>query len=217
MSLGTSEMKVLLADDHALFREGVRMVLETMVEEPLTVVEACDFPQVLAQVHATPDFDVALVDLAMPGMDGVSAIGAIRRAAPDLYLVVVSASEDPQMVRRALDAGAHGYISKSAGSTQMMKGIRSVLSGESFVAPPAAAAAAAAQPGDFNAERLRTLLTPRQRDVLAMLRQGKSNKEVARDLNLAEITVKLHVTAILRSLGCENRTQAAILAARMGL
>lgn len=211
-------MKLLLADDHSLFREGIRMVLESLAGEPLTVVEASDFPQVLARVRASNDIDVALVDLAMPGMDGLSAIGAIRRAAPDLYLVVVSASEDPQVVRRALDAGAHGYISKSAGSAEMMKGIRSVLEGDIFVAPPVSAAdIAPPRPGDFDAERLRTLLTPRQRDVLAMLRQGKSNKEVARDLNLAEITVKLHVTAILRSLGCENRTQAAILAAKMGL
>jgi len=211
-------MKLLLADDHSLFREGIRMVLESLAGEPLTVVEASDFPQVLSQVRALNDIDVALVDLSMPGMDGLSAIGAIRRAAPDLYLVVVSASEDPQVVRRALDAGAHGYISKSAGSAEMMKGIRSVLEGDIFVAPPVSAAEAVpVKPGDFDAERLRTLLTPRQRDVLAMLRQGKSNKEVARDLNLAEITVKLHVTAILRSLGCENRTQAAILAARMGL
>ncbi|SEH35694.1 response regulator transcription factor [Magnetospirillum fulvum] len=211
-------MKLLLADDHSLFREGIRMVLESLAGEPLTVVEASDFPQVLARVRASNDIDVALVDLAMPGMDGLSAIGAIRRAAPDLYLVVVSASEDPQVVRRALDAGAHGYISKSAGSAEMMKGIRSVLDGDIFVAPPVSAAdVAPAKPGDFDAERLRSLLTPRQRDVLAMLRQGKSNKEVARDLNLAEITVKLHVTAILRSLGCENRTQAAILAAKMGL
>ncbi|CCG40833.1 response regulator transcription factor [Magnetospirillum molischianum] len=211
-------MKLLLADDHSLFREGIRMVLESLAGEPLTVVEASDFPQVLARVRTSNDIDVALVDLSMPGMDGLSAIGAIRRAAPDLYLVVVSASEDPQVVRRALDAGAHGYISKSAGSAEMMKGIRSVLEGDIFVAPPVSAAEAVpAKPGDFDAERLRALLTPRQRDVLAMLRQGKSNKEVARDLSLAEITVKLHVTAILRSLGCENRTQAAILAARMGL
>ena len=211
-------MKVLLADDHALFREGVRLVLESLAEGPLEVIEASDFPQVLALVRGTAGIDIALVDLSMPGMDGVSAIGAIRRAAPDIFLVVVSASEDPQTVRRALDAGAHGYICKSAGSASMMQGIRSVLGGDTFVSPHLVVPDQAPPSADgFDAERLRALLTPRQRDVLAMLRQGKSNKEVARDLNLAEITVKLHVTAILRSLGCENRTQAAILAARMGL
>jgi DNA-binding NarL/FixJ family response regulator len=211
-------MRVLLADDHALFREGVRMVLESLADEPVETLEASDFTQALAHIRADPNIDIALVDLSMPGMDGFSAIGNIRRSAPDIYLVVVSAQDDPQAVRRALDCGAHGYICKSAGSASMMKGIRSVLEGDTFVSPNIAVPDTLIQTqGDFDADRLRALLTPRQRDVLAMLRQGKSNKEIARDLNLAEITVKLHVTAILRSLGCENRTQAAILAAKMGL
>ncbi|MBI3446915.1 MAG: response regulator transcription factor [Magnetospirillum sp.] len=211
-------MKVLLADDHALFREGVRMVLESMSDESLDILEAGDFGQVLNLVRANTDIDVALVDLSMPGMDGMSAIGAVRRSAPDIYLVVVSASEEPQTVRRALDAGAHGYICKSAGSASMMAGIRSVLEGDTFVSPHIVVPdTLTVMAGDINGEQIRNLLTPRQRDVLAMLRQGKSNKEIARDLNLAEITVKLHVTAILRSLGCENRTQAAILAAKMSV
>ncbi len=194
------------------------MVLESLADQPLETLEASDFPQALAHVRAAPDIDIALVDLSMPGMDGISAISTIRRAAPDIYLVVVSASEDPQVVRRALDAGAHGYICKSAGSASMMNGIRSVLEGDTFVSPHITVPEVATQTqGEFDADQLRNLLTPRQRDVLAMLRQGKSNKEIARDLNLAEITVKLHVTAILRSLACENRTQAAILAAKMGM
>ncbi len=211
-------MKVLIADDHALFREGVRMVLENLSDEAVEAIEASDFTQALSAVRADPGIDVALIDLGMPGMDGFSAIGSIRRTAPDVYLVVVSASEDPQTVRRALDAGAHGYISKSRGSASMMEGIRSVLEGDTFVSPHLTVPDSAQAPvGDLDADRLRDLLTPRQRDVLAMLRQGKSNKEIARDLSLAEITVKLHVTAILRSLGCENRTQAAILAAKTGM
>ncbi|MDO8608011.1 MAG: response regulator transcription factor [Phaeospirillum sp.] len=211
-------MRVLLADDHALFREGVRMVLESLAEEPVEAFEASDFTQALAHIRTNPGIDIALIDLSMPGMDGFSAIDAIRRTAPDIYLVVVSASEDPQAVRRALDCGAHGYICKSAGSASMMKGIRSVLEGDTFVSPNIVVPETRTQTQcEFDAERLRKLLTPRQRDVLAMLRQGKSNKEIARDLSLAEITVKLHVTAILRSLACENRTQAAILAAKVGL
>ncbi|CAA7617991.1 response regulator transcription factor [Magnetospirillum sp. SS-4] len=211
-------MKVLLADDHALFREGVRMVLESLAGEQVETVEASDFTQALAIVRGAPAIDIALLDLSMPGMDSFSAITAIRRAAPDIYLVVVSASEDPQAVRRALDAGAHGYICKSAGSASMMKGIRSVLEGDTFVSPHITVPDVLdARPAEIDAECLQSLLTPRQRDVLGMLRHGKSNKEIARDLNLAEITVKLHVTAILRSLGCDNRTQAAILAAKMGM
>ncbi|MBC7908384.1 MAG: response regulator transcription factor [Rhodospirillaceae bacterium] len=208
-------MKVLLADDHALFREGVRLVLESLVDGPLDVVEACDYIQALAVVRAGADVDVGLVDLNMPGMDGFSGIEALKRAAPDLHLVVVSASEDPKDVRRALDCGAHGYITKSSSSAAMLHGIRSVLSGETFISPGLDVPLAHSGPSDTEAAK--QALTPRQRDVLAMLRQGKSNKEIARDLDLAEITVKLHVTAILRALGVENRTQAAIFAAKMGL
>jgi len=208
-------MKVLLADDHALFREGVRLVLESLVDGPLDVVEVSDFIQALAAVRAGLNADVGLVDLNMPGMDGFSGIEALKRAAPDLYLVVISGSEDPQDVRRALDSGAHGYITKSSSSAAMLGGIRSVLSGETFISPGLDVPSTARAVGDT--ESMKHALTPRQRDVLAMLRQGKSNKEIARDLDLAEITVKLHVTAILRTLGVENRTQAAILAAKIGL
>ncbi|HSV28721.1 MAG TPA: response regulator transcription factor [Candidatus Omnitrophota bacterium] len=209
-------MKVLLADDHALFREGIRLVLESLVPDPLEVVEAGDFPQALAALREVPDVDIGLVDLSMPGMDGFSAIQLIRRTAPDLFLVVVSASEDPHDIRRALDAGAHGYITKSSSSAAMLDGIRSVLDGDTFVSPNIVLPEPSKAGGEPDSRTIEALLTPRQRDVLAMLRQGKSNKEIARDLHLAEITVKLHVTAILRSLGVENRTQAAILAAKLG-
>ncbi|NFV79332.1 response regulator [Magnetospirillum aberrantis] len=208
-------MKVLLADDHALFREGVRLVLESLVDGPLDVVEAPDYIQALAAVRGDSAVDVALVDLNMPGMDGFSGIEALKRAAPSLHLVVVSASEQPTDVRRALDAGAHGYITKASSSAAMLEAIRLVLSGETFVSPGLEVPDGLSAGGDV--DTVRASLTPRQRDVLAMLRQGKSNKEIARDLDLAEITVKLHVTAILRALGVENRTQAAIMASKIGL
>ncbi|MGE5546792.1 MAG: response regulator [Solirubrobacterales bacterium] len=211
-------MKVLLADDHALFREGIRLVLESLVEGPIEVVEASSYVQALAVLRGTGGqrFDLGLVDLNMPGMDGFSGISAISRAAPDLYMVVISASEDPHDIRRALDAGAMGYITKSSSSGAMMDGIRSVLNGETFISPAISLPEPVKGGGD-GGEPLRAALTPRQRDVLGMLSKGKSNKEIARDLDLAEITVKLHVTAILRTLNVENRTQAAILAGKMGL
>jgi len=208
-------MKVLLADDHALFREGVKLVLESLVDGAVDVIEANDFPQALGVVRADPGIEIGLVDLNMPGMDGFSGIEALKRIAPDMHLVVVSASEDPNDIRRALTSGASGYIGKSSSSSAMVGGIRSVLAGETFVSPqvelPPIGAPLTEGGIDF-----KSVLTPRQRDVLAMVRQGKSNKEIARDLGLAEITVKLHVTAILRALGVENRTQAAILAAKVG-
>lgn len=207
-------MRVLLADDHALFREGVRLVLENLVDGPLEVVEAGDFVQAVAALRSSGDFDVGLVDLNMPGMDGFDGIGAVCRAAPNMHLVVISASESPTDVRRALDAGAQGYIAKTSSSSSMLEAIRQVLSGDTYLSPRLEIASA--DDDGQGRDHARNVLTPRQRDVLAMLRQGKSNKEIARDLNLAEITVKLHVTAILRALGVENRTQAAILAAKIG-
>ncbi|MBI5164853.1 MAG: response regulator transcription factor [Magnetospirillum sp.] len=207
-------MKVLLADDHALFRDGIRLVLEDLVPEGLEVVEACDFLQAVAAVRADPRIEIGLIDLHMPGMESFAGLEALRRAAPDLHLVVVSASEDPSDIRRALDTGALGYIGKTSSSNAMIEGIRTVLLGETFVRPAVDLPPTLPAPAD---EQTPARLTARQRDVLGMLRLGKSNKEIARDLDLAEITVKLHVTAILRTLGVENRTQAAILAAKLGL
>ena len=208
-------MKVLLADDHALFREGVRLVLESLVDGAFEVIEAVDYPQALAVVRQNPGIEIGLVDLNMPGMDGFSGIEALKRIAPDMHLVVVSASEEINDIRRALSAGASGYIGKSSSSSAMISGIRSVLAGETFLSPQVELPPIGSPMVEGGID-LKSVLTPRQRDVLAMLRQGKSNKEIARDLGLAEITVKLHVTAILRALGVENRTQAAILAAKIG-
>jgi DNA-binding NarL/FixJ family response regulator len=202
-------MKVLLADDHALFREGVRLVLKDLVGGDIDVVEANDHLQALAAVQADHGIEIALIDLNMPGMTGFAALEALKAAAPDLHVVIVSASEDPRDIRGALSAGASGYITKSSSSAAMVAGIRAALAGDTFVSPQMPLPEPAAPANDVMAA-----LTPRQRDVLAMLRQGKSNKEIARDLKLAEITVKLHVTAILRALGVENRTQAAILAGK---
>jgi DNA-binding NarL/FixJ family response regulator len=208
-------MKILLADDHVLFREGVRYVLEQSVPDEAWIVEAGDYPQAIASLRADPSFEVALVDLNMPGMDGIAGIKALKRLSSSLKLIVISASEAEGDIRRALEAGASGFIGKSSSSAAMVQGIFRVMGGETYLSPWVDMSVAA--PSQAGATVWRWALTPRQRDVLAMLRQGKSNKEIARDLDLAEITVKLHVTAILRALGVENRTQAAIVASRGGV
>ncbi|MDA8230975.1 MAG: response regulator transcription factor [Magnetospirillum sp.] len=210
-------MRVLLADDHALFREGIRLVLESLVDGGVEVVEAGDYHQALTLVRTDPRIEIGFLDLNMPGMDGFLGIESLKRAAPDVHLVVISASTEPYDVRHALDAGASGYIAKSSPSTAMIEAIRSVLAGDTYLSPELDPVPAAGQLRRADGIDLHDLLTPRQRDVLAMLRQGKSNKEIAREMHLAEITVKLHVTAILRALGVENRTQAAILAAKLGV
>ncbi len=204
-------MKVLLADDHNLFREGLRMILADLIEETLEVIEVKNFPLALAAIEADNSVDIALVDFHMPGMDGVSGIEALKRLSPDLHVIVVSGSEEADDMRRALEAGAVGYISKASSSAVMVGAIRAVLNGEavSNTTLPEASARPLSQACQA--------LTPRQKTVLIMAREGKTNKEIARELDLAEITIKLHMTAILRTLGVGNRTQAAIKALNLPL
>ena len=207
-------LKVLLADDHALFREGLRMVLEELGNGPITVIEASSFNQALDVTQQTPDLALVLLDLSMPDMDGLSGVQTFRRAAPRVPVVVLTANDDPRTMKRALEHGARGYITKSSSTQIMRDGIAAVLRGETFVTP---SLSLARERNGEGPARLLDKLTPRQVDVLAMIRQGKSNKEIGRELNLAEITVKMHVTAILKVLAVQNRTQAAILAEQIGL
>ena len=200
-------MKILIADDHVLFREGVRMVLSGLTDQEPDIVEAASYDETLAILATGERFDLALLDLWMPGTNGVSGVEAVRAAAPDMRIVVASAFEDQRDIRRLINAGANGFIGKSSPSAMFVDGLRRVMAGSVFVSPAARtetvrADASAVDPGQR--------LTQRQREVLYKLQDGKSNKEIARELGLAEITVKLHVTAILRAFNAENRTQVVV-------
>jgi len=211
-------MKILVADDHVLFREGLRFVLEDLGVPGIDVLECGTFLQAEQAVKRTPDIGLVLLDLSMPGMDGLAGLQLMRRQAPDVPVVVVTASEDPRHVRRAMEMGARGYITKTGSSESMLDGLRTVLAGGIYVSPQLTLAMPEPeQQSTAAAAAVLAQLTPRQVDVLAMLRKGKSNKEIGRELNLAEITVKMHVTAILKALGVQNRTQAAIMAEQLGL
>ena len=208
-------MKILLADDHILFREGLRMVFEKTNTESLTIFEANDFGEALAIARREKDIDLALIDFFMPGMDGGAGINALRKLMTQGMVVVISASEDPRDISRSLDAGAYGYIAKSCGSQVLMDAIKRISAGGYPCVIPETLT-----PVSCYSHRVNDIfpgLTRRQIDVLTMLAKGRSNKEIARELNLAEITVKLHVTAILKTLNVENRTQAAIYAQKMGV
>ncbi len=205
-------MKILVADDHALFRDGLRHVLARLGEE-VTVLEARDGPEAQALAAAHPDLDLVLLDLAMPGADGLDGLRALRARSPSVPVVILSASEHPRDVRAALEAGAAGFIPKSSTSAVMLSAVRLVFEGGVYVPP----AMLGEVPARGRPSRAGTALglTPRQREVLALLAEGKSNKEIGQALGLAEGTVKLHVSAILRLLGAENRTQAVVAAARL--
>jgi DNA-binding NarL/FixJ family response regulator len=210
-------MKILLADDHPLFREGVKQVL-FQLDERMVVVDAQDYPTLFTQTEAHPDVDLALIDLNMPGMPSRSGILEFRYRFPDLPLVILSASESRQDIEQAFSAGALGYIPKSSPSPAILHALNLVLSGGMYVPPlvnqpPPADAPPPARP----VTKPGISLTTRQTEVLHYLLQGMPNKAIARSLNFSEGTVKIHMAAIFRALGVNNRTEAVIAARRAGL
>lgn len=206
--------KILVADDHALIRDGLRTQLNNL-ESGVSVIEAHDWNQTFAALAAHKDFDLALVDLKMPGHNGHAALAEILQANPGLPIVVLSASDDLDDMRSALRSGAMGYLTKSEAPEVMRNAVRLVLEGGMYVPP----ALAMSQLGikTVKQERAAIDLTDRQRAVLRLIVEGKSNKEIAQLMSLAPTTVKVHLAAVLRALNVENRTQAAIVAERLGL
>lgn len=207
-------MRILIGDDHVLFREGLRRLLEQL-KDGSVFQEASNFDDMLALCGSGETFDLVLTDLRMPGWPGFSGIQALREKQPNAKVVVVSASEAHHDVRDALEHGAAGYIPKSSSVKIMLSALDLIFSGGVYVPPtvlreggeapePGRSAVPPADPA------LEQLLTQRQREVLERLREGKSNKQIAHELGLSEGTVKIHMTAIFKSLGVRNRTQAAM-------
>ena len=215
-------MKILLVDDHTLFREGMRLVL-TQLEPTCAVVEAADCEAAFAAANAAADFDIVLLDLNLPDMPGFAALSVLREEHPQLPVVVLSANDDRASVLEALDRGAMGFIPKSCSSQVLMSALKLVLAKGVYI-PPAVLAEAPSPtpplPPSSAARPIRAAdlgLTDRQMDVLGLMVQGKPNKLICRALNLAEGTVKTHVTAVLRALNVANRTQAVIAVSQLGL
>ena len=206
---------ILIADDHPLFREALRGAVQRILPDA-SLCEADSVDALYGLVEANPDADLLLMDLNMPGAHGFSALVHLRALHPQLPVVVVSAREEPAVMRRALDHGALGFIPKSADSETIGIAEGQVLDGERWA--PAAAASAPAMDRDEEAvaRRLREL-TPQQFRVLQMLGEGRLNKQIAWDLGVSEATIKAHVTAVLRKLGVNNRTQAVLMAGRLAV
>jgi DNA-binding NarL/FixJ family response regulator len=210
-------MKILLADDHPLFREGVKHVL-MQLDEQVSIVDAHDYPSLFAEAAAHPELDLVLADLYMPGMGGHEGIAEFRNQFPDTPLVIMTASESRSDARRAMASGALGYVLKSSPSQVMLNALNRVLDGDIYVPPILEGDEQADDPVSlmpFSSQGIR--LTHRQLEVLKLLLQGKPNKIIARELDLSEGTVKIHVAAIFRALGVTNRTEAAVAAQRFEL
>lgn len=197
-------MKFLVVDDHAVMREGLAVVLRRL-EPDAAVLEAGDGATALALAAAHRDIGLVLMDLTMPDAAGLSAVATFVAVHPATPLIVVSSSEAPADVRAALALGALGYVAKAANASTLAAAIRLVLSGEVYVPPFMARADGDGLAPPAAAE----VLTSRQQAVLALIRQGASNKEIAYRLGVTEGTVKAHLTTIFRLLGVANRAQAA--------
>jgi Response regulator containing a CheY-like receiver domain and an HTH DNA-binding domain len=203
---------LLIADDHPLFRAALRLAASESLPD-CTVREAADLPSVFAALAAEPDIDLILLDLHMPGSQGLSGLAALRGQHPGVAVLVVSAHDEPRIVRRVLDHGAAGFIPKSASPAEIGEAIRCVLDCGTWLPPHLAEAVAAlpVNPNDTDLASRLARLTEQQSRVLALLAEGLLNKQIADRLAIQERTVKAHVTAIFEKLKVRNRTQAGML------
>jgi DNA-binding NarL/FixJ family response regulator len=208
-----TEVKILIADDHALFRAGMGHVLGELADS-VVMLEAATCENAMQLAAGNPDLDLVLLDLNMPGADGFAALELFSSRFPALPVVILSASKQRSDMQRALDAGALGFIPKETTSEIMLNALRLIMSGGIYVPPELALSEASSVNNVINHG---LDFTPRQLETLALLVKGHPNKEIARYLNLAEATVKMHVTAIFKSLGVSNRTQAVLAAEKLAL
>ena len=210
------KIKVLMVDDHALFRDGMRYVLQQLADE-VEILDSGSFPDALQLARDNSDIDLALLDLNMPGSLGAQTIASWRREFPSVPLVILSATEDAALVRELIGLGVAAFIPKSDSASVMLQAVRLVLSGGTY-APlrfvSGASAAAAEHRPLPPANGSVPGLTPRQSEVLNLLARGLPNKTIARELGLSEATVKVHLLAVFRVLRARNRTEAVVAAQR---
>ena len=204
----------MIADDHPLFRGALKQAIAGLADVS-SVLEAGDFESVKAIVAANEDIDIVLLDLSMPGASGLSGLISLRGIHATVPVVIVSAHDDPETIRRALELGASGFISKSASMDDIRNAIEAVLSGE-ISAPGDIDLGVERDPEISDLIKRLQSLTPQQTRVLGMLAEGLLNKQIAYELGVSEATIKAHVSAILQKLGVDSRTQAVILLSKIG-
>lgn len=203
-----NRIRVMVVDDHAIVRQGISDVLSS--EEDIEIVASAKSGEEAVSLAAELHPDVALMDLSMPGMDGVEATRRTIEAAPGVKVVMLTSFAEPQHVNAALDAGAVGYLLKDAESDEIARAVRAANRGEAPFSSRAAGALlmrrAQRRPGED--------LTPREREILDLVGQGLANKQISRRLNIKEKTVKAHLTNVFQRIGVSDRTSAALWAAK---
>ena len=211
----STHYRLIIADDHPLFRGALREAVTGLFAH-VDIGEAGSFDDVAALLERGGEVDLILLDLTMPGVRGFSGLMYLRAQYPSVPIVVVSANDDPAVIRRCMDLGTSGFIPKTLDIEEMRAAVKRVLEGGVWTPPDVDLGAGAdADIADLLA-RL-TSLTPQQVRVLMMLSEGLLNKQIAYELTVSEATVKAHVSAILQKLGVESRTQAVIAAAKIEL
>jgi DNA-binding NarL/FixJ family response regulator len=211
-------MKALIADDHNLIIEGIKLILNRLLDS-IDILEAENFEDTHKIVHENTDLDLIVMDIFMPGITGPQGVSIIRNSAPTVPIVVLSMSENTEHMRDCLKFGANGYIPKSSSNNIMSNAISLIMEGGIYIPPEMLDVITH---GDNHGAEVATnkkkaTITERQMDVLTLLAEGKTNKEIARILKISDTTVKTHTMTIFRQLGAENRTQAVHLALQLKL
>ena len=213
-------LKLLVVEDHALVREGLVRLLGQL-EEDVSVLESADFESALNLLDNEGEFDLILLDLALPGIDGFAGLDILRRRYPAMPVAVVSAFDDTPTITRVLNLGASGFIPKAFSGEHLLSAIRDVLAGNIFRPTGQQGArlddATPVPPSRISVRPDEVGLTERQAQVLALMVRGLSNRDIADQLALSEGTVKIHATAVFKALGVSSRTQALVAVARYGI
>ena len=208
----TESLRILLADDHPLFRDGFSLLLKQLGKN-IEILHAIDYPTLIQQTTAE-SFDLVLIDLDMPGYSPMTSLKELRKTISNTPLVIISANEDPAIVQSVLKQDIQGYLPKSTSNVIIIQALQLVLSGGRYLPPLLLDQALASKDIQTTPS---TLLTEREREVLALLALGLANKEIARKLDISSTTVKSHITSIFRTLNVRNRTEASRYAIEQGL
>ena len=211
-------MKVLIADDHALFRDGLSLHLE-QIDPQAVIFQAGNFSQAMKIIDDEKKLDLIIIDLDMPDMDWEEALKEIKEKTDGARLVIISASEDSRSIRKSMEYGISGYIPKRSDTKVLTGALKLILDGGTYLPPSVLdnGQAVSGYNGNANVRAKGKTLTNRQAQVLELVAQGMSNKQIAYEIGVSEATVKLHINALLRAVGATNRTQAVITAQKMGL
>ena len=209
-------MKVLIADDHALFRDGLSLQLEKINPE-FIILQAANFNQALKFVETDPNIALVIMDLDMPDMNWEEALKELKNKVPQAKFVVVSAKEDNHIIRKSLELGVSGFMTKRSEPDVLYQALQLILDGGTYLPPSVLQPSGTAVMQDARRLGMTKTLTHRQNQVLNLVAQGLSNKQIAYEMGVSEATVKLHINALLRSVGATNRTQAVIMAQKMGI